>query len=260
MSVEPSLRGWSVRAANLPEHARNPIHTDAGAVAAGFPRALVAGVTTYAYLTHVPVVAWGLPWVERGAAEVRFRAPVFEHDLVECVPTVDETGDVIEARTGADGVQPRATMRVVRDGGPAPAMRTGEPLAPVDILLVGQWASGYATRAGDDVELFAQLGIVHPAVWPALANRVVHEQVARGSWVHTRSLVRHHASAQVGQVAVVSAMVVRRFVRNGERAVLDVRIEVGGVLVASIEHEAIVALPQLSRADAWPDRARPPAT
>ena len=37
---------WSVTAQNLPEHARNAIHTDEGAQAAGFPRALVAGVTT----------------------------------------------------------------------------------------------------------------------------------------------------------------------------------------------------------------------
>ena len=52
------LTSWSIIAQNLPEHARNPIHTDAGAQAAGFPRALVAGVTTYAYMTHPVVAAW----------------------------------------------------------------------------------------------------------------------------------------------------------------------------------------------------------
>ncbi len=56
---------WSIKAQNLPEHARNPIHTDAGAQAAGFPRALVAGVTTYAYLTHPLIVAWGEDWLAR---------------------------------------------------------------------------------------------------------------------------------------------------------------------------------------------------
>jgi hypothetical protein len=44
-------------------------------------------------------------------------------------------------------------------------------------------------------------------------------------------------------VADVSATVVRRFEAHGERAVLDVVIEVGGLLVATLEHEAIVALP-----------------
>ena len=50
----PPLRDHQVVAQNLPEHARNPIHTDEGARAAGFDRALVAGVTTYAYLANVP--------------------------------------------------------------------------------------------------------------------------------------------------------------------------------------------------------------
>jgi hypothetical protein len=38
-------------------------------------------------------------------------------------------------------------------------------------------------------------------------------------------------------------VVVRRFEAHGERAVLDVRIEVDGTVVATLEHEAIVALP-----------------
>ena len=75
---------WTVTARNLPEHARNAIHTDAGAQAAGFPRALVAGVTTYAYLTHPLAAGWGLAWLSGGGGEVRFRSPVFEHDDVRC--------------------------------------------------------------------------------------------------------------------------------------------------------------------------------
>ena len=67
---------WHINASNLAEHARNPIHTDAGAQAAGFPRALVAGVTTYAYLTHPLIVAWGQDWLHNGGGEVRFRRPV----------------------------------------------------------------------------------------------------------------------------------------------------------------------------------------
>ena len=84
------LETWTVRARNLPEHADNRIHTDAGARAAGFPAALVAGVTTYAYLTHPIVAAWGLDWVANGGGEVRFDAPVFDHDDVTCTPVVDD--------------------------------------------------------------------------------------------------------------------------------------------------------------------------
>jgi hypothetical protein len=37
--------------------------------------------------------------------------------------------------------------------------------------------------------------------------------------------------------------VVRRFQSHGERAILDVHIEIDGRIVATLEHEAIVALP-----------------
>ena len=74
---------FTVIAQNLPEHARNPIHTDEGARAAGFERALVAGVTTYTYMTHPIVEAWGLDWLTFGGGEVRFRRPVFAGDTLQ---------------------------------------------------------------------------------------------------------------------------------------------------------------------------------
>ena len=87
---------------------------------------------------------------------------------------------------------------------------------------------------------------MHPAVWPALANHIVHRQVARGSWIHLRSRIRHYAAVPVGATAEVTGVVVDRTVRrSGERAVLDVAIDVDGRRVASIEHEAIVALPEI---------------
>jgi hypothetical protein len=238
-----------VRAVNLAEHARNPIHTDAGARAAGFDRALVAGVTTYAYLTHVPAAAWGEPWIRSGGGEVRFRAPVFVDDEICCTPRSVDGGSpagaddavTVDALVDDDA---RATFVAVRSSGPAPAMRDGERLATRRVELVGEFGQDYGSRAGDDLDLYRACGIVHPAVWPALANLVVHSDVARGSWVHTRSIVRHHATADAGSTAVVTGVVVERFsTRAGERAVLDVQIEVAGTVVATLEHEAIVALP-----------------
>ncbi|MEX0847422.1 MAG: MaoC/PaaZ C-terminal domain-containing protein [Ilumatobacteraceae bacterium] len=239
------LHDWSVIARNLPEHARNPIHTDDGARAAGFPRALVAGVTTYAYLTHPVLAAWGVAWLERGGGEVRFRRPVFEHDVVDCrVEGADD--EVMVAAVTSEPEQPRATFTAARDVSSTAVswtMRAGESLPVHEVVLDGEWGSDYGERAGDDLDLCSRSGLVHPAVWPALANRVVHADVARGSWIHTRSIVRHHALAHAGATAHVHAVVVRRFEAHGERAVLDVRIEVDGRTVASLEHEAIVALP-----------------
>lgn len=234
------LRTWTVTAANLPEHARNRIHTDEGARAAGFPRALVAGVTTYAYLTHPVMVGWGLAWLAGGGGEVRFHAPVFDGDVVRCTPVADGTGTRIEARVGNGGA--RATLTVWPDAPAATPMRSGHDLAPVEVPLSGELGHSYGSRAGDELDLYERERIVHPAVWPALANQVVHTQLAQGPWIHVRSHIAHHALVATGATASVHARVVDRFHRRGERAVLDVRIEVDGVPVASVEHEAIVRL------------------
>ena len=95
---------WSVRTQNLPEHAHNKIHTDEGARAAGFPGALVAGVTTYAYQCHPLIAAWGLDWVARGGCELRLRSPVFQDDLVRCIPRAQDDGTVIVDRFNATSV------------------------------------------------------------------------------------------------------------------------------------------------------------
>lgn len=247
--VEPAARPdavpFRVRAVNAPQHARNPIHTDAGARAAGFPAALVAGVTTYAYLTHPLVAMWGLPWLRDGTAEVRFRSPVFADDDLVCTPTLgaEDASEVrVAATVGADpAARAEVTARLVGPG--ASPLRSGEPLRAVEFTLEGEWGAGYGAAVGDPSDAVERLGVVHPAVWPALANHIVHEQVARGSWVHVRSAIVHHAAVPVGSTAVVRSAVVDRFERSGERAVLDVRIEVDGVAAVSIEHEAIVALP-----------------
>jgi hypothetical protein len=72
--------------------------------------------------------------------------------------------------------------------------------------------------------------------------------VAGGSWVHTRSIVRHHGLVPAGAVAMVRSRVVHGFQAHGERALLDVRVVVADSVVAdsvvaSLEHEAIVRLP-----------------
>lgn len=248
VNMEPVA--WTVTARNLADHAGNAIHTDAGARAAGFPGALVAGVTTYAYLTHPIVEAWGVDWLASGTAEIRFRSPVFDRDLLELRPAPRVDGGVLVEAVRSGSPEPLATMVARRPVIEPPAgRRPGEELEPTAVILDGQWGSDYGWRAGDDLSIYAERGVVHPAAWPALANHITHAQVVRGSWIHTRSLIRHHALAPVGAAAFIRATVIDRFTRPaGERAVLDVTIDVEGIRVATIEHEAIVAV---TRTDRW---------
>jgi len=238
---EPAPEPWDVIAQNLPEHARNRIHTDEGARAAGFPAALVAGVTTYAYLTHPIVAMWGLDWVRGGGGEVRFRGPVHRGDVITCLPMRDHDVVAVEARVlGSD--RARAVLRAWPESVPEPPARPGDRLATRHVRLEGEFGSSYGSRAGDDLDVYEKARVVHPAVWPALANHVVHAELARGPWIHTRSRIWHHAMAPAGSWAGVHATVVDRFRRSGERVVLEVIIEVDGRVVATLEHEAIVEL------------------
>ena len=124
MNLEPPSvpRPWTVTARNLAEHARNAIHTDEGAQAAGFPRALIAGVTTYAYMTHPIVEAWGLDWLSGGGAEIRFKSPVFLDDEVLCQPEPFGDEALVSALVGGEV---RAVMKAAPSGGAAPALSHG---------------------------------------------------------------------------------------------------------------------------------------
>ena len=232
---------WSIRARNLPEHARNPIHTDVGARSAGFNAAIVAGVTIYAYLTRPVVNAWTGRWIHRGEALVEFASPVYADDLVDCVPFIHE-GHLEVQGTVSNEIRARCTAWLAAPDGARPVRSFHEPLESESVTLVDEWAD-YGQRAGEDLDLYAELGVVHPAVWPALANYVVERQLVNGPWIHARSRISHHGTGAVGATAVVDAIVVDRFdTRAGPRVILDVSVSVDGERVATIEHEAIITL------------------
>jgi hypothetical protein len=233
---------WTVTAQNLPEHRRNPIHTDEGARAAGFPRALVAGVTTYAYLTHPVVAAWGTSWLENGGGEVRFRKPVFDQDTVLCEPLEKDDSVFIHAIT-SEPEQPRVVFEAFRSSPTVIAIRTGQVLRTMEYTLEGEHGTDRGLLAGEDLPLYREHNLVHPAVWPTLANDVVHTQIATGSWVHTRSIIRHHALVHAGAMCRIESAIVDRFNAGGERVVLDLHFIVDNTVVTSIEHEAIIKLP-----------------
>lgn len=239
-SASPSnvLNPWSTRAINLPQHADNPVHTDAGAIAAGFERALVAGTTVYAYLTHPPADAWGQAWLTEGGGELRLRQPVFDDDLVECAIVEGESGQVVEAQV--DG-STRATFAVEQRADPLPH-RAGEQLPPLELEFATAHID-YGVTAGDDLGLYATNGIIPPVTWAMLANDVFLRDLVTGPWVHVRSKIAHRGIAHVGEQCRVESTVVNRFdSRAGERALVDLSIFADDRLVASVEHEAIMVL------------------
>ncbi len=235
MRHDDELTAWSAPAVNLAEHADNAIHTDAGAQAAGFPAALVAGVTVYAYMTHVPTAAWGLEWLRAGGAHVRFRSPIFDGEVVNYVPGIDGT---VEATVGGSI---RSACVVTRLGThPERCTGTGQELKPISFVADESWET-YATRAGDNLTIYDERKILHPVTWMRIANQFFHEQIVTGPWIHVRSSLAHHGVAAHGSTIHATARLIDRFdSRAGERAILDVRISADGQPVATYEHEAII--------------------
>src|SRR5262249_20628413 len=93
---------YEVRAFNQAAASENKIHDDAVAQRFGFRGALVPGVTVFAYMAHQPVARWGRAWIERGAAECRFRKPVYDGDIVRVSAQAEGDGLTLEVESGGE--------------------------------------------------------------------------------------------------------------------------------------------------------------
>jgi len=238
MTTPAELTQWSTTAINLPDHADNIIHTDAGARAAGFPGALVAGTTIYAYMTHPPAVAWGVEWLSHGGGELNLRRPVFDNDLVDCVISSEQGDPVVSASVSGEA---KSSVRLWKNL-EAPTIRDGERLKPLQVQL-GDEHIDYALRCGDDLALYAEQQIAHPVTWTQLANQVFIDNLVTGPWIHVRSKIYHEGLAQIGSRVRVESTLVDRFdSRAGERALVDMRIYADEQPVATVEHEAVIVL------------------
>lgn len=231
--MEP-FSSWSIAAVNLPEHADNPVHTVEGGLAAGYAGAVVAGTTVFAYLTRPVAEAWGRDWVVSGGHEVWFRGPVLADEPVVVSGGPDEVTATVGDRVCARLVPERTSVE--------PEAPSGIRLDPLVVELNDRWV-GYAARAGEDLSLYPEGELVHPSVWPSLANRVFATQLVDGAWVHTRSRIRHLGAVGPDATVVVESWEIDRFdTRSGERAVVDMRMTVDDRVVCAVEHEAIVRL------------------
>ncbi len=253
---------WQVVARNHPAHAGNPIHTDAGARAAGFPGALVAGVTVHAWLTHPAVLAWGDAWRRDGGGAVRFRRPVLDRELVTCRSTADDDGTLtIDALTTDD--EPRAilvarppavvapppllpaTPRHDKFEADATILAAVEHLGSIDTVLDRGWGAAYADDVGDDLDAYVDGTTVHPGVFLEAAHLALTQNIGLPAWIHTASTYRHHgALLPVGTAVSVRSRVVEAVQRKGRDEIrCDVQLVVDGRVAVSVDHRAIIRLP-----------------
>jgi acyl dehydratase len=271
-----SLPEGRVRARNLFRGAANRIHDDVGARQHGYAGALVAGVTLYGYVSRLAVAAWGLDWVARGTASVRFLRPVYDGDELtldgrlvarSANPLAGEVVAEIEAR-GARGDVATTLVAGLAWGGPpmapdlgaypsaplpsAPPPATAATLTRLDRLgtIALELDATVLAQAADDLDdalpdYRGPRGVAHPGLLLRQANRALAENVALGPWIHAASDVTHLGLARAGDRLETRGRVTRVYERGGRGWVdLDLVLVAsdGPRPIARIRHTAIYRL------------------
>jgi acyl dehydratase len=242
------LATYRVRAHNNATGMGNSIHDDDEARRHGYRGGLVPGVTTWAYLSHPLVEVLGPAFVERGSAEVRLVAPVYEGDEVEIevAPAQRADSDAVQAvaqvaGTGVvatatawlgEGVDPdgvgagqRAPLPLPEERPPADetSLAPGRVLGTIPIAIAEADARAYLATVGESLPLFEERGAVHPGQLLQLANRALAANVALGPWVHVGSQLTNGALVRRDEPLEVRSQVRDRFERRGHQFVtLDV--------------------------------------
>ncbi len=262
---------YRVTARNTSAHSDNKIHDDAIARRLGFRGGLVPGVTVYAYLTRPILAVFGPAWLTRGAATVRFVAPVYEGEelrLRAVASPADATALDVSAVNPAGLVCAIATASLPE--GPPPAVPLAEyPRAPLPgdrppatrAVLEGLAALGaperrydaetaaeYCARFDDpDPRYRGAAAAIHPAFYLDQGNRAVDQNVRLGPWIHAGSEVRHLSPALAGARITTRGRVRRVFEKKGNEFVeLDLLLVADDARpVARLRHVAIYRLRDL---------------
>jgi len=253
-------------ARNPAKDAANRIHDDSVAREHGFSGGLVPGVTTYGYMLRPAIDAYGIAWLERGAASVRLIAPVYEGEKLVIRERIESDGkrklsveDDSGALRAAGSAWLSAQAPPPADGAalehfprcPLPSQQlepTKRALEGVDVLGALEFRFDADAKPpleiDDDTPTYRAERVAHPVLLLGAANYALAANVALGPWIHTASEVTNHAAVRHGDFVSVRPRIVRLFEKKGRELVeLDVLYVVDERKIAlRVRHTAIYRL------------------
>lgn len=142
---------WKACALNQVPDSDNRIHSDELARAYGFTGALVPGVTVSCYLVHPAVEAWGLDWLERGAAHVVIKSPLYDQQNFEvnvsCINDSCKAELLSNGKVCAEGVISLPPCAPVAPGRRNDSLMRADYIAPVVSRDVMEAFKAYACPA-----------------------------------------------------------------------------------------------------------------
>jgi acyl dehydratase len=256
-----AIAPWRVKAFNTATTSDNKIHDDDVARSYGFTGGLVPGVDVYAYLTHIPVEQWGIPFLERGTMSARFHRPVYDGDEVTIeaeerdgglgLTLVDPSGEMCAMATAwlplYSSDRPQADDIPARPLPPRPPMaspkvfESAPELGSLEFGFHADQAAGYLLDVGETLAVYTNERIAHPGWLLRSANYVLVANARLGPWIHVASDVRHFGLVRDGDQLSTRARVTNHFERKGHKfVVLDVVIVANDTrAVMRVEHTAI---------------------
>lgn len=251
------MQPYAVIAYNTATESTNKIHDDDVARRFGFRGGLVPGVDVYAYLCHPPAQEWGRAWLERGTMRARFHQPVYDGGRVDIAPEHGGGLQLCDA-SGTRCAEATATLPDASPTPPDPAdwpdvpQAEDPPPAAPEVLVPGtafglaphrfhaHVATEYLGDVREDLPLYVEEQIAHPAWVLRDANYVLSANVRLGPWIHVESVVQHHAVVPDGALVSARALVTREWDHKGHRFVaLDVLHLADERPVARCAHTAI---------------------
>lgn len=277
-----ALPAAQIVARNTSTASENKIHDDSVARQYGFGGGLVPGATSYAYLASHLATTLGTNWIANGEATISLVRPVYEGETVVLGGAVrsaegTDTSGAVELDCWVDGTdgtrRAPATARVmwgvqpVREERPdfagtalsprepdqrltisASTAPLGQPLPPVEIDTSAAAMSQYLANIDDANPLFHEGNgnepLLHPGMYPNIANQVLSRNFILNVWIHTRSEIRHLALPRAGGAYRAYGQLVDAFEKRGhEYVTADVLICDGhDQPVARMRHTAIVVV------------------
>jgi hypothetical protein len=231
------LETYRVEAYNTSKLSENKIHDDTVARRFGFSGGLVPGVDVMAYMMHLPVEKWGLPFLERGLIDARFVKPVYDGEIAEV--SGQENGGVISIEvkgrgelcaTGAASLPPSAPsisiadypqVAPVSDRMPvdAASYEVGKWLGTVPRRWAGEAAAEYLGDVRESNSLYAREGLGHPGLLQRVMNKVLVDNAILGPWIHVGSRMQLLNAARSGDELTARAKVTANYEKKGHRFV-----------------------------------------
>lgn len=257
-----------VVAHNFAEDSDNKIHSDDVAGEYGFKGGLVPGVGVYAYMTQPVVEALGHDWLVRGDMTAKFIKPVYHGEKVVVkarVAGVDPVRLTLMAENAAGELcaigeasytdrKPgmditRYTLapppdRAKRLAASLKVLKKNRPLGAV-VLRFNQpdWTTDFLRDVVENHPVYSRPEVTwHPAVLPALANRVLVENIDLGPWIHTDSDVDHHALPARDEEVVIRSRIIHAYEKRGHEIITIEALFTGhgDRMLALMTHTAIV--------------------